>query len=188
MPPPYPIESGVANVNGTSLAYDCAGTGSPMVLVHGFSLDRRMWDDQVEAFAATHTVLRYDLRGFGRSALPEPDMPFSHADDLAALMDELGLGPAIVVGQSFGGWMAVEFALAHADRLRALVLVDAVAPGIELSAEWDALADRIYGAARGESLDAGKRRWLEHPMLARSRALPAVAARLRTMVGDWSVW
>lgn len=61
---------GTASVNGTQLYFEIAGEGHPLVLIHGNTLDVRMWDDQIDTFAAKHQVIRYDMRGFGRSALP----------------------------------------------------------------------------------------------------------------------
>ena len=84
------VQSGLAEVNDTCLYYEVAGTGPPLVLIHGFTLDTRMWDDQFEAFSKHHRVVRYDLRGYGQSALPVLGEGYSHADDLRALLDHLG--------------------------------------------------------------------------------------------------
>jgi pimeloyl-ACP methyl ester carboxylesterase len=65
-----PMQSCHRDVNGARLYCEIAGAGEPLVLIHGFSLDHRMWDDQFEAFAQAYRVVRYDLRGFGQSALP----------------------------------------------------------------------------------------------------------------------
>ena len=64
-------QSGFANVNGTSLYYELAGSGPTVILIHGFSIDTRMWDDQMEELTSRYQVLRYDMRGFGRSSLPD---------------------------------------------------------------------------------------------------------------------
>jgi pimeloyl-ACP methyl ester carboxylesterase len=63
-------QQGFADVNGARLYFEMAGSGHPVVLIHGFTLDTRMWNDQFEVFAQPYQVLRYDLRGFGQSALP----------------------------------------------------------------------------------------------------------------------
>ena len=67
------MKSGYAEVNGTRLYYELAGEGDPIVLIHGFTLDTRMWDDQFNEFASNHRVLRYDLRGYGKSAKPSDE-------------------------------------------------------------------------------------------------------------------
>src|ERR1700681_2262546 len=81
--------SGYANVPGASLYYDMVGIGEPIVLAHGFSLDSRMWDGQVGPWSQHYQVIRYDLRGFGRSS--RGDEPYANADDLMELVRHLGL-------------------------------------------------------------------------------------------------
>ena len=122
-----PAPSGVASVNGTHLAYEVAGDGPPLVLLHGFSLDRRMWAAQVEAFAARCLVVRYDLRGFGASG-PATTEPYSNVDDLAALLDHLGIERAHIVGQSMGGKTCLGYALRHPERVSALVMDSTMLP------------------------------------------------------------
>ena len=106
------IQQGFADVNGTRLYYEMVGSGHPLVLVHGFTLDTRMWDDQFEMFAGRNQVVRYDLRGFGKSALPTTE-PYSHPDDLRALMTHLGIEHAFIIGLSLGGAVAVDFAVTY---------------------------------------------------------------------------
>src|ERR1044072_1175155 len=114
-------QTGVAEVNGTKLYYEMAGRGRAVVLVHGGLVDSRQWDDQMKEFAKHHRVVRYDLRGFGRSgAAPEP---FSHIEDLRALMDFLKIERATVVVLSLGGIIAADFALDPPERVDRLVLV-----------------------------------------------------------------
>ena len=78
------VTTGTLAHNGGDLHWEAAGAGQPVVLVHGFSLDRRMWDDQFAPLAEHFRVVRYDLRGFGKSSVPNG--PYSHVDDLAALV------------------------------------------------------------------------------------------------------
>jgi len=114
-------QSGTAEVNGTRLYYETAGKGPAIVLIHGGLVDSRLWDDQMKALAKHHRVVRYDLRGFGRSA--EAPEPFSHIEDLRALMDFLRIERATVVGLSLGGIIAADFALEYPGRVERLVLV-----------------------------------------------------------------
>lgn len=86
----------------TRLFCEVAGMGQAVVLLHGFTLDLRMWDDQFLPLAQQFRVVRYDLRGFGRSALPT-NAPYSHFEDLKALLDHLGIIQAHLVGLSKGG-------------------------------------------------------------------------------------
>src|SRR5262245_45001564 len=89
--------------------YEAAGHGGTVVFLHGGQMDRRMWDEQFELFAKTHRVVRYDLRGFGKS--PAPLEPYSHVEDLRALLDHLKIRRATLVGLSLGAAIAVDFAL-----------------------------------------------------------------------------
>ena len=87
--------SGFAEVNGARLYYEMAGKGHPLVLNHAGIADCRMWDDQFAAFAARFTVIRWDARGYGRSA--EPPGLYSLHDDLSGLLRHLGVDQAHVV-------------------------------------------------------------------------------------------
>ena len=84
------VQQGLAEVNGARLYYEVAGSGHPLVLIHAYALDTRMWDSQFEEFAQRYQVVRYDVRGFGRSA-PPTEESYSHVEDLKALLDLLSL-------------------------------------------------------------------------------------------------
>jgi pimeloyl-ACP methyl ester carboxylesterase len=180
-------ESGFAEVNGTRLFYTLAGNGHPLVLIHGFSLDMHMWDDQFETFARHYHVLRYDLRGFGRSALPDA-LSYGHEDDLKALLDYLGIKRADVIGLSLGGMIAIDFALTYPDSIRALVPVDAGLAGFAMSAEWNARTNLIREIARERGIPAAKESWLDHPLFGPIGERPEAAGRLAQMVTDYSGW
>jgi 3-oxoadipate enol-lactonase len=176
---------GFVEVEGGRLRYEVAGDGDPIVFLHGFGLDARMWDGELERFAGGYTVVRYDLRGFGRSSLPAA--PFTHYDDLAALLAHLGFDRAHVVGLSMGGGVAVDFALAHPSRVRSLVLVDSIvggfiwqANGAEMRAAWT--------AGKSDGIAAARSTWLANPLFAPSLRQPDVAARVQAMVADYSGW
>jgi pimeloyl-ACP methyl ester carboxylesterase len=176
--------SGFAPIDGTALAYEVAGAGDPVVLLHGFSLDRRMWDDQVDALARAHCVVRYDLRGFGESAAG--DASYTHADDLGALLDRLNLTRVALVGLSLGGGAAINFTVLHPERVRALVVVDPSLGGFRWSAEFTAAQASVRNAARTAGVDAARDEWLSFPMFAAAMRNPAVAPRLRAIVHGYS--
>src|SRR5712691_3775284 len=115
--------AGIAYVNGTSLYYELAGKGPAVVLVHGGLVDSRLWDDQMKAFSKSYHVVRYDLRGFGRSRAATD--PFSHIEDLRAVLDFLKIERATVIGLSLGGIIAADFTLEYPERVERLVLVGA---------------------------------------------------------------
>jgi 3-oxoadipate enol-lactonase len=176
------IERGHAAVNGTRLYYEVAGEGEPVVLLHGFTLDARMWDAQFGPFAERYRVLRYDLRGFGRSDLPD-GAEYARTDDLRALLAHLGIARAHVIGLSMGGAAAIDFALAHPAMTRTLTTVDAALSGYRMSVEWEALRGHVVAA---DNVAEIKARWLALPLFAPANEQPAVAARLAAMVADYS--
>jgi pimeloyl-ACP methyl ester carboxylesterase len=96
------FEASYAEINEAKIYYEIAGSGIPLILVHGFSLDRRMWDDQFAFLATEYRVIRYDVRGFGNST-DVPVQPYSYPDDLMRLMDHIGIEAAHLVGLSMGG-------------------------------------------------------------------------------------
>lgn len=117
------IETGVAEVNGTKLYYEVAGSGDPIVFVHGALGDNRHWDVQFEDFAKSYKVVRYDVRGYGKSSPPVVGESYSHHDDLKALLDHLGISKAHVCGLSQGSAIAVDFILTYPEMGKSLISV-----------------------------------------------------------------
>jgi pimeloyl-ACP methyl ester carboxylesterase len=114
------------------MAYDEAGSGAAVVLLHSSIADRRMWEPQWQPLAARYRVVRPDLRGFGGTPLP-PER-FSFGSDVVALLDEVGLQRAVLVGSSLGGRVALEVAAGWPDRVRGLVLLCPAFRGLPLTA------------------------------------------------------
>ena len=109
---------------GLELAYDEAGSGTPLLLVHGWPLDRTMWTNQLGGLGAYARVLAPDLRGFGGSTVRPPYAIDQYADDLIALLDALGLPRVVLCGLSMGGYIAFSVLRRHRDRVRGLILAD----------------------------------------------------------------
>lgn len=129
------VETGFAEVNGTKLYYEVAGTGHPFVLAHGHLLDRRSWDDQFAVFAEKYRVVRYDQRGFGDSGLIKQGEVYSDRQDLYELMKFLGIESAYLMGVSGGGSLAIDFTLEHPEMVDALIPVTAGVSGFRPSEE-----------------------------------------------------
>src|SRR5712692_4395233 len=118
---------GFAAANGTKLYYETLGEGHPLVLLHGGYMDGRMWDDQFAVFAERYWVVRYDIRGFGKSKMPQ--VPYSNVQDLYELLKHLQIEKAYLLGLSLGGMIAIDFTLEHPEMVDALVLVGAAMSG-----------------------------------------------------------
>ena len=134
------IRAGDIDVN-----YELAGSGTPLVLTHGLGDDLHFWDDSAAALAEHHTVVRWDVRGFGLSDKPPgPYSPALLAADLAALLDALRLTSVHLGGLSMGGVIAQRFALDYPQRVRSLVLVSTSSEvGPRGAANWQRLANSI---------------------------------------------
>jgi len=123
--------SGNVEINGASLAYETAGAGPSLVMLHGHVLDQHQWDDQFQSFASDYQVVRYDARGFGRSTWPPGD--YNHAADLHGLMRALDLDHAYLMGCSGGGATCIDFTLQYPDMVDGLILVGTGIAGFQPS-------------------------------------------------------
>ncbi len=185
-------------VGNVELNYESTGGGTPLILTHGLGDDLDYWDGVVEAFARYHRVVRWDVRGFGRSDKPPgPYSPSMLAGDLGGLLDALSLERVHLVGISMGGVIAQRFALDHSGRLRSLVLVSTSSEvGSQATANWQRLADKVErdgfdprtaDASRSFSPAFGAR----HPELVRAMAArtaandPAAYAAAARAVSDY---
>jgi pimeloyl-ACP methyl ester carboxylesterase len=171
-----PARRGFARVHGARLYYEMQGNGHPLVLIHGGQMDRRMWDPQFDLFARRYTVLRYDVRGYGRSDMPAKG--FSHAEDLSGLLDFLRLEKASLIGLSLGGRIAIDFALSHPERVETLVLAGPGLGGYRFTGQsgWS-----IVEAARDEGLEKAAEMWLENSYMAPAMQNPAIRDRMRQL-------
>ncbi len=167
-----------------------SGSGLPLVLLHAFPLDHRLWDPQRAALSGAARVIAPDLRGFGRSPLgaDEPGVDVM-ADDVAALLDRLGLDRVVLAGISMGGSVAMAFARRHGDRLLGLALCDTKAAA---DAE-PGRAKRLQTAERALAAGAGEvGRMLREETLpgllgdTTKRSRPAVVTRVESIADDAS--
>jgi 3-oxoadipate enol-lactonase len=112
-------------VNGVRLAYDDVGEGPAILFIHGFMFDRTIWRSQVAALEGWRRIAP-DLRGHGLSKAPERGYGMAtYADDLAALLDALGVRRTVLCGLSMGGYVAFEFLRRHRERVAGIVIMDA---------------------------------------------------------------
>jgi 3-oxoadipate enol-lactonase len=117
-------------VNGINLAYSRRGKGTPLVLVHGFPLDSSSWNEIIPFLEDKFDIVTPDLRGFGQSTtIASPHSMSDMADDLAGLLDHLGIGKTAMAGHSMGGYVALAFAKKYPNRVIGLGLVSSQAAG-----------------------------------------------------------
>lgn len=124
-------QSGFVTIDQAKLYYELAGAGAPVVMIHAGVADSRQWNNQFAYFAHSKRVVRYDMRGYGKSEPVEGE--FSHLRDFVALLDTLGIQePLVMIGCSMGGGLAMDFALAYPSRVKALVMVGSAPSGLSL--------------------------------------------------------
>jgi pimeloyl-ACP methyl ester carboxylesterase len=129
--PQAAIASRFAEVNGVRLHYLAAGTGDPIILLHGYAQNSRMWRPLIPLLAKTHTVIAPDMRGFGQSARPEGGYgKKAMAQDIHALAVSLGFTHAQVVGHDIGLMVAYAYAAQYPTEVDRIVLMDAFLPGV----------------------------------------------------------
>lgn len=146
-----------------------------------------MWRTQVEAFAPCYDVIAYDVRGFGKSALPTG--PFCHYQDAEALLDHLGVQRAVVVGHSSGGLYALELALARPDLVAGCCVISAgLGAGAPFPEDLKALVGQMRAAVVERGVDAAKAIWSSSSLFAAAREIPSVRDELDAMFADYSGW
>ncbi|WP_327001409.1 alpha/beta hydrolase [Dactylosporangium sp. NBC_01737] len=165
------------------LYYEAVGDGPAVVLLHGGLLDCRMWDDQFELLAATHRVVRVDVRSHGRSSTATGD--FRHDDDLAVVLDTLGIERAALVGLSLGGRIAFDFAVGRPERVWALCAAATGISGMTFTDPYIAERNRELARAAQERdapavVEAFLRAWVDGP----HRQPADVAASVRVRCAD----
>jgi 3-oxoadipate enol-lactonase len=175
-------ETGFVYINNSQLYYEVTGAGDPLVLLHAGVADSRMWDRQIEAFAAKYRVIRYDLRGFGKSEVPS--RRFAQHEELAELLRYLHVTSAYLIGISYGGKVALDFTLAHPELVEKLVLVAPSVSGVEPSAEVLAFYEAEEKALEAENLaeatELNLRMWVDGP----ERTPGEVDPEVRALVGE----
>lgn len=177
------VQGNFAAINGAELYFDTTGVGDAVLFIHAGVADSRMWEAQVDEFSNTHFVIRCDLRGFGRSRMPAGT--FAYHDDIAGLLTYLDIEQATIIGASFGGAVALDFALAYPDMINTLVLVSPALGGYEFTspdvleffaAEADALERNDVATATELNLTM----WVDGP----DRSAADVSSDVREQVSD----
>ena len=123
--------SGFVNIDNAKLYVETAGKGMPLLMIHAGVADCRQWNNEFAYFAQDCYVIRYDMRGYGKSETVEGE--FSHMSDLVSLLNALGIDePLVVMGCSMGGGLAMDLALTHPSKVKALIMVGSAPSGLEL--------------------------------------------------------
>lgn len=177
-----------ASNGDVTVYYEDEGAGKPVLLIHGHTLDRRVWEPIMPALnSAGCRVLRPDLRGHGLSARPDGGYHVSHhATDMAAVLDAAGVVRTTVVGFSIGGGIALEMALTMPARVGAMVLLSPVMPDRPFEPAFMDNLREVARVARSEGIEAAMRGpWARSPLFANSFVKPGVREKAAAILRDF---
>jgi pimeloyl-ACP methyl ester carboxylesterase len=147
----------VANINGVNLNYEVAGQGQAVVFLHGMTGSTQDWANQIAVLLPKYKVVALDMRGHGKSAAPTTEAGYSIpilAEDVFGLLNLLGIRKCCLAGHSIGGFIALQFALSHGDRLAALVLVDTSSGQFGSDPNYAQLRQKLDELARSQGVEA----------------------------------
>lgn len=165
-------------IGSRQMAYESVGSGHPLVLLHAFPFDSRMWRETAAALAKRAQVITPDLRGFGHSDLGSDRYSIADlADDVAALLDALSIPKATVGGMSMGGYVSLAFAARHGQRLHSLILADTKAA----ADSPEARQSRVGAISLVESEGVGAMLDRQIPRLLSANASDALRAKVRRL-------
>ena len=179
-------QEGFVNIDGARLYYEVSGSGQPLILIHGFTLDTRVWDDQSHHFSSCYRVIRYDIRGYGKSSLPQGEK-YSRSDDLKSLLRHLDISTAHILGLSMGGAIAIDFALDYPAMVSSLILADAAIGGYQWK-EFGQSFETVCEIAAESGVEAGKELFSSLDIFKPAAKKPDVAMKLMAIFTDYSGW
>lgn len=159
-------KNGFLPLEGAKLYYETVGEGFPIVFIHGLSIDRRMWNPQLEYFSKAYQVIRYDVRGFGKSTFEGEAQAHLAADDLRDLLDHLQIEKAHIIGLSMGGNIALSFAATYPERVSKLVAADADVQGFtDYTPEFREVLGGVFKIGAEAGGMKAKLAWAKNPLL-----------------------
>ncbi|MCR4774371.1 MAG: alpha/beta hydrolase [Prevotella sp.] len=188
------IEKGFVEISGGArLYYEEKGKGSPVIFLHGHSLDTRMWDGQFDVLAKNHRAIRFDFRGYGRSSEQVEGFQFTHLDDLVTLMDSLHIDKAHIVGLSMGGFIGSEMLAIYPQRMISATLASGLihsskGPSQPMDSAEIAKRDREIAALKKRGVEKMKQEWLDNLVASGGTQREKIRRPLKKMIADWSAW
>lgn len=192
--PKSELIAGYIAVSGDGrIYYEEQGTGTPVLLLHGHSLDTRMWDEQFPVFAKNHRTIRLDFRGYGRSSDQCETFQHTHVDDVLAVMDSLRISRAHVVGLSMGSFVAGDMLAMYPERMLSCTLVssgirNSPGPTEPMGEEESRQRDEEIAALKLRGIDVYKREWHDILMSSGGSQKERMRQPLWQMVNDWTAW
>lgn len=185
-------ESGYVPVSGGGrIYYESYGEGVPVILLHGHTLDRRMWTGQLKDFAARYRVVVPDFRGYGKSSSQKEGMKFTHVDDLVTLMDSLRIDKAHIVGLSMGGFIAGDMVGMYPERMLSCVMCSGAmktnykSPSEPMTAEELERKRASIADVQALGVDRWKYEWIDKLVYGGGSQAGRIRPAVTEMVMDW---
>lgn len=179
---------------GERIYYEERGEGEPLLLLHGHSLDTRMWNQQFKPFSRHYRTIRMDFRGYGRSSEQHEDLQMTHMDDVLTLMDSLRIERAHVVGLSMGAFVAGDMLAMAPQRLLSCVLASgsirkgSPGPSEPMDSAERAKRDAEIAALKQKGVDVMKQEWIEALIKSGGSKRETMRRPLTKMIADWTAW
>lgn len=183
----------VTSSDGAQIYYEERGKGEPLILLHGHSLDTRMWDKQFKAFAKKYHVVRFDFRGYGRSSSQREDFQLTHLGDLLTVMDSLHIDKAHIVGLSMGAFVASDMLAVAPERMLSCVLASGgmktyKGPSEPMDEAEKAKRYKEIAALKEKGVDRMKAEWLEALIASGGSNRESMRKPLKKMIDHWTAW
>ena len=179
---------------GGRIYYEERGNGHAVLLLHGHSLDRRMWDEQFAVFARHYRTIRFDFRGYGRSSEQTETMQFTHADDVLTVMDSLHIDRAHLVGLSMGAFVAGDLLAMHPERMISCTLAsggirkNSPGPSVPMDSAESRRRDVEIEALKQKGVNTMKQEWLDALVNGGGSQRERIRKPLSRMIRDWTAW
>ena len=183
----------IAASGGAQIYYEERGEGEPLILLHGHSLDTRMWDKQFRAFAKKYRVVRFDFRGYGRSSEQREEFQFTHLGDLLTVMDSLHIDRAHIVGLSMGAFVASDMLAVAPERMLSCVLASGgmktyKGPSEPMDDAEKAKRHKEIEALKAKGVNKMKAEWLEGLIASGGSNRESMRKPLKRMIDKWTAW
>ena len=183
--PRIAVAQATTGTSSAGIFYEVSGAGEPVVLIHAFSVDRRMWAPQIASLEKRFRVVRFDQRGHGKS--DAPSAPYAQHEDLRSVLDALRIDKATLIGLSAGATTATDFAIAYPNRVVRLVLASPGLSGYVPPAPltW---TQPVFQAAGTGDAEGAARLWADTPIMALRSELTAAATVKDLVMSNTRLW
>ncbi|MFA5403710.1 MAG: alpha/beta fold hydrolase [Ignavibacteria bacterium] len=179
------LKTGYIDIGKAKIYYEEKGEGVPLIMIHGGFINRKMWDDQFDYFSKDYRVIRYDVRNHG---LTTSDLDvYTNYDDLNNIMEKLKIDKAVIMGLSMGGMITIDFAIAHPEKVIAIIPVSTGLSGFDKKdKDWQNFEKNVNRAFEKEDNELATeymlRSWTDGPKRTPEQMDKILREKVKTML------